>query len=192
MDYSPWGHKESDMIDRLSLSLHSQSIRIKKKWIKMKKAINPQKVRKFFLIKKEMNRHHSRNKTRVTSQEWIQTHQQKFRVKFFYKVRNSGMSEHSRKKKMKKDTKKRFKRKKHTMKILLLLSRFSRVQLCATPQTAAHQAPLSTGFSRREYWSGLPFPSPMKILTSRCWSDITSRQQNSDIKVSMRTSKKHT
>ena len=44
---------------------------------------------------------------------------------------------------------------------LLLLSRFSRVQLCATPQTAAHQAPLSLGFSRQEYWSGLPFPSPM-------------------------------
>ena len=45
--------------------------------------------------------------------------------------------------------------------MLLLLSRFSRVRLCATPQTAAHQAPLSLGFSRQEYWSGLPFPSPM-------------------------------
>ena len=44
--------------------------------------------------------------------------------------------------------------------LLLLLSRFSRVQLCATPETAAHQAPLSTGFSSQEYWSGLPFPSP--------------------------------
>ena len=43
----------------------------------------------------------------------------------------------------------------------LLLSLFSRVQLCATPQTAAHQAPLSLGFSRQEHWSGLPFPSPM-------------------------------
>ena len=39
---------------------------------------------------------------------------------------------------------------------------FSRVQLCATPWTAAHQAPLSTGFSRQEYWSGLPFPSPIR------------------------------
>ena len=37
-----------------------------------------------------------------------------------------------------------------------MLSRFSRVRLCATPQMAAHQAPLSTGFSRQEYWSGLP------------------------------------
>ena len=44
---------------------------------------------------------------------------------------------------------------------LLLLNRFSCVRLCATPQTAAHQAPPSMGFSRREHWSGLPFPSPM-------------------------------
>ena len=34
------------------------------------------------------------------------------------------------------------------------------VQLLATPWTVAHQAPLSMGFSRQEYWSGLPFPSP--------------------------------
>ena len=45
--------------------------------------------------------------------------------------------------------------------LLLLLSRFSRVRLCATPQTAAHQAPPSLGFSRQEHWSGLPFPSPI-------------------------------
>ena len=36
----------------------------------------------------------------------------------------------------------------------------SRVRLFATPWTVAHQAPLSMGFSRQEYWSGLPFPSP--------------------------------
>ena len=41
--------------------------------------------------------------------------------------------------------------------LLLLLSRFSRVRLCATPQTAAHQAPPSLGFSTQEHWSGLPF-----------------------------------
>ena len=35
------------------------------------------------------------------------------------------------------------------------------VQLCATPKTAAHQAPPSLGFSRQERWSGLPLPSPM-------------------------------
>ena len=45
--------------------------------------------------------------------------------------------------------------------LLLLLSHFSRVQLCVTPETAAHQAPLSLGFSRQEHWSGLPCPSPM-------------------------------
>ena len=44
--------------------------------------------------------------------------------------------------------------------LLLLLSRFSRVRLCATPEMAARQAPLSLGFSRHEHWSGLPFPSP--------------------------------
>ena len=43
--------------------------------------------------------------------------------------------------------------------LLPLLSRFSRVRLCATPWTAAHQAPPSTGFSRREHGSGLPPPS---------------------------------
>ena len=35
------------------------------------------------------------------------------------------------------------------------------LQLCVTPQTAAHQALLSLGFSRQEHWSGLPFHSPM-------------------------------
>ena len=43
--------------------------------------------------------------------------------------------------------------------LLLLLSRVSR-GLCATPWTAAYQAPPSTGFSRQEYWSGSPVPSP--------------------------------
>ena len=42
------------------------------------------------------------------------------------------------------------------MKVKLL----SRVRLSVTPWTAAHQAPLSMGFSRQEYWSGLPLPSP--------------------------------
>jgi len=43
--------------------------------------------------------------------------------------------------------------------LLLLLSHFSRVRLCASQETAAHQAPPSLGFSRQEYWSGLPLPS---------------------------------
>ena len=55
--------------------------------------------------------------------------------------------------------------------LLLLLSRFSRVQLCATPQTAAHKAPPSLGFSRQEHWSGLPFPSPMHESESE--SEVT-------------------
>ena len=41
-----------------------------------------------------------------------------------------------------------------------MLSCFSCVQLFATLWTVAHQAPLSMGFSRQEYWSGLPCPSP--------------------------------
>ena len=50
--------------------------------------------------------------------------------------------------------------------MLLLLSRFSRVRLCATPWTAAYQAPPSLGFSRQEHWSGLPFPLQcMKVKT---------------------------
>jgi len=48
----------------------------------------------------------------------------------------------------------------------LLLSRFSRVQICATPWTAAHQAPLSMGFSRQEYRSGVPLPSPVVCYCS--------------------------
>ena len=39
----------------------------------------------------------------------------------------------------------------------------SRVQLLATPWTAAHQAPPSMGFSRLEYWSGVPLPSPTSL-----------------------------
>ena len=45
--------------------------------------------------------------------------------------------------------------------MLLLLSYLSCVLPCVTPQTAAHQAPPSLGFSRQEYWNGSPFPSPM-------------------------------
>ena len=42
----------------------------------------------------------------------------------------------------------------------------SRVWLLATPWTVAHQAPPSMGFSRREYWSGVPLPSPSSVLDS--------------------------
>ena len=42
-----------------------------------------------------------------------------------------------------------------------MLSHISHFRLSATPWTMAHQAPLSLEFSRQEYWSGLPFPSPV-------------------------------
>ena len=54
--------------------------------------------------------------------------------------------------------------------LLLLLSHFNRVRLCATPKTAAHQAPPSLGFSRQEHWSGLPFPSPKHESEKWKWS----------------------
>ena len=58
----------------------------------------------------------------------------------------------------------------HIHCLLLLLSHFSRVQLCATPEMAAHRAPPSLGFSEQEYWSGLPFPSPMHESEKWKWS----------------------
>ena len=45
-------------------------------------------------------------------------------------------------------------------KLSCVLSRFSCVQLFVTLRTVAHQAPLSMGFSRQEYWSILPCPPP--------------------------------
>jgi len=54
--------------------------------------------------------------------------------------------------------------------LLLLLSHFSRVRLCATPETAAHQAPPSMGCSRQEHWSGFPFPPPVHESEKWKWS----------------------
>ena len=51
------------------------------------------------------------------------------------------------------------------LRLLLLLSRVSRVRLLATPWTAAHQAPPSMGCSRQEYWSAVPLPSPSSSTT---------------------------
>ena len=48
----------------------------------------------------------------------------------------------------------------------------SRVRLFATPWTAAYQAPSSMGFSRQEYWSGVPSPSP----TMECYSIIKKNE----------------
>ena len=55
--------------------------------------------------------------------------------------------------------------------LLLLLSHFSRFRLCATPWTAAHQAPPPVGFSRQESWSGLPLPSP-KHSSGACYLQV--------------------
>ena len=66
----------------------------------------------------------------------------------------------------------------------------SRVQLFATPWTAAYQVPPSMGFSRQEYWSGVPLPSPKKAERQRidafelwCWRRLlrvpwTARRSN--------------
>ena len=67
---------------------------------------------------------------------------------------------------------------------------FSRVQPSATPWTAAHQAPPSMGFSRQEYWSGVPLPSPdqgtksLKTQTVGCWPQIAEIHMKEMILVS--------
>ena len=58
----------------------------------------------------------------------------------------------------------------------------SRVQLLATPWTAAHQAPLSMGFSRQEHWSGVPLPSPYIYINYKTLvkeiKEVTNRWRN--------------
>ena len=51
----------------------------------------------------------------------------------------------------------------------------SRVRLFATLCTVARQAPLSMGFSRQEYWSGLPFPSPANLPNPGIWVSFAGR-----------------
>ena len=46
---------------------------------------------------------------------------------------------------------------------MCVLSHFISVQLCVTLWTVAYKAPLSIGFSRQEYWNGLPCPSPRDL-----------------------------
>ena len=59
-----------------------------------------------------------------------------------------------------------------------MLSHFSCVQLSATPWTAAHQAPLSTRFSKQEHWSGLPFPSCLSLQGSTFGNKTQRREPN--------------
>ena len=74
--------------------------------------------------------------------------------------------------------------------LLLLLSCFSRVRLCVTPQTAAHQLPPSMGFSRQEYRSGVPLPSPKKlglaILIHRLPRQLSGKESTCQYKRSRR------
>ena len=51
----------------------------------------------------------------------------------------------------------------HAWRWKMKVKSLSRVRLWATPQTAAYQAPPSMGFSRQEYWSGVPSPSPKQL-----------------------------
>ena len=61
-------------------------------------------------------------------------------------------------------------------------------ELCVTPLTVACQAPLSMGFSRQEYWSGVPFPSPGDLSNPgiepsllHCWQILYSELQGSEL-----------
>ena len=65
----------------------------------------------------------------------------------------------------------------HTL-MLLLLSLVSCVPLCGTPQTAAHQAPLSLGFSRQGYWSGLPFETESSCILFKVFNEHCSWQSS--------------
>ena len=69
------------------------------------------------------------------------------------------------------------------MLLLLMLSCFSRVRLCATPQMAAYQAPPSLGFSRQEHWIGLPFSSVQSLSCVRLFATpwIAARQASLSI-----------
>ena len=61
----------------------------------------------------------------------------------------------------------------------------SRVRPTATPWTAAHQAPLSMGFSRQEYWSGLPLPSPLISASSEKVGSLKHKHHN--VLISLKT-----
>ena len=63
--------------------------------------------------------------------------------------------------------------------LLLLLSRFSRVQLFVTPRTVAQQASLPMEFFRQEHWSGLPFPSAGDLPNPRTEPESPAWQADS-------------
>ena len=57
----------------------------------------------------------------------------------------------------------------------------SRARLLATPWTAAYQAPPSMGFSRQEYWSGVPLPSPFDLYSGHINNQVIARRSNQSI-----------
>ena len=61
-------------------------------------------------------------------------------------------------------------------KVKVKVKSLSRVRLLATPWTAAYQASPSMGFSRQEYWSGLPLPSPVLDNTAE-WNETENLNQ---------------
>ena len=61
----------------------------------------------------------------------------------------------------------------------------SHVRLLVTPWTTAHQAPPSMGFSRQEYWSGVPLPSPDHL--NRCWKSLWQNSASLCDKISQQT-----
>ena len=60
----------------------------------------------------------------------------------------------------------------HNPHLLALSTLLQLLLLSVTPETAAYQAPLSMGFSRQEYWSGLSFPSPMNACMLSHFSHV--------------------
>ena len=69
--------------------------------------------------------------------------------------------------------------------MLLLLSHFSHIQLFVTLWTVAHQAPPSMGFSRQEYWNGVPLPFPWVLLlnTNSCAQRKRSNKMEHQLEV---------
>ena len=69
------------------------------------------------------------------------------------------------------------------LKLNIQKTKLSSFQLFVTPWTVAHQAPPTMGFSRQEYWSGLPFPSPgnlpdlgIKPRSPALWADALTSE----------------
>ena len=60
-------------------------------------------------------------------------------------------------------------------KSVCMLSHFNHVRLCVTPWTVAHQSLLSMGFSRQQYWNGLPCPPPGDLPDPRIEPALAGR-----------------